>query len=354
MQRSNRIMYGKRIGKAVLFVLIFALINAFLCLALEYQEGESEKMLTRYSKAEGIETVVLGNSVAKMLDDSEFTALTGEETLNMCTPDQPYAVSDKLVRMASRQHPVTSVVLLTTFDAGTNENRHLIEKIYDRAENASRPMPDRLIRVLGDRLTKTFSADTFKSEDSINLWIPWVDESVTSLKEVDENLTKRLGRIRRGTHIGQEYEKDFDMVSFERVQSGLNAEDEALFAEDMEAMKTLDLPEGMLNEESLLNLAKLCSYCRDNHIRLSVMITPHRTDYYERYDAYRGYCDTMDGFLRKFVSERGFLYYNFEEDENLHEQLPDSLFEDWEHVLPKHKKKSTSLIAEKYMEEGKE
>ena len=350
MQHSKNNLYVKRIIKAVLFLLIFIMFNIVACIVLELPETESERMLTEYTKKDEIETVILGNSVAKVIYDEVFSEETGSATYNMYTPDQPYSVSLKALQLAASQHDIQSVILVTTFDAQSNDNKKIIEKIYDRTYDASMPMAKRLKNDIYRKYCYMISPDVFYTEESINVWFPWVNETVTTFKERTDNIKRRATRIINGERLGSDYSYELDEVKYERSSGDLNIDDVNLLDADIDKMNNLPLPDDMMDEESIRNLACICRFCDDNDIELSVWIIPHRQDYFERYQGFAERYNIIDDFFDDFISKRGFMYYNFDNCPDIHTLIPDDYYDDWEHIGLKHKEYATKIFAEKYNE----
>ena len=131
---------------------------------------------------------------------------------------------------------------------------------------------------------------------------------------------------------------------YERAPGDLSDDDYELLMDDIDVMSSLDISSDMLSEDKLRLLAEICTYCRDNGIELSVITTPHRTDYYERFSTFKDYTAALSLYLDAFVSKRGVAYYDTEDDPMLHEILPDDYFLDWEHVSPEYTDAATDYL----------
>ncbi|MBQ8007167.1 MAG: hypothetical protein IJ245_06015, partial [Lachnospiraceae bacterium] len=66
----------------------------------------------------------------------------------------------------------------------------------------------------------------------------------------------------------------------------------------------------LMAEDKLTLLSEICSYCRDNNIELMGIVTPHRSDYLDRYMGFRESTRYISSYLDDFITKRGFLYYN--------------------------------------------
>lgn len=341
MQHSK---YIRRILKLLLFVLIIILLTLIMDAAFEFDEGATEKMLTAYSKQADIDTVFVGNSAGEMLLADQYSGLSGDATFNMCTPSQGFSISLKNIRMASSHHKIDKVILFMTFDTIDSEDEDWIDHLYDRVVDSSSPLSVRITNYLRRSSERSFSKDIINTEESVNAWIPWEIETDHGITSILENLSRRFSRLISGQRLGYEIAYDLNSKKYENAPGTMTDEDAELLQSDLERLSDLSIPEGMLAEDKLELLAQICAYCRNNDIELSVIITPHRSDYYDRYASFRSYSEEVSAYLDGFVSERGFYYYNTENDSRLHKILPDEYFYDWEHVSDEYKEQATSYL----------
>ncbi len=342
MRRSDVI---KRILKALLFAAIFIALMLLFDAAFEMDESSTESMLTRYSKTEDIDMVFVGNSAGEMVDDSRYCALSGDAAFNMCTPSQGISVSLKNLKMAASHHKIKSAVLLLTFDTVDDESYDGIDHLYDRVVDSSSPFSVRVANAIKRNAPRSLAKDTVRTERSVNIWIPWENETMHGWENVRNNLEKRFSRVLRGDRLGSGISFDLNSKRYETVPVRWSGEDEALFSEDAAEAGSLDIPDGMVAEDKLRFLSEMCIFCRDNDIDFKVVVTPHRTDYFDRYEEYRDNEETLGEYIDGFVSKRGFVYYNTEDDPKLHTILPDEYFYDWEHVSDGYKDKATDYLA---------
>ncbi len=341
MQRSDHI---KRILKALLFVIIFIMIMIIFDAAFLMDEGVTEDMLADYSVKTGIETVFVGNSAGEMLDADSYSMMTGECAFNMCTPSQSLSVSLGNIKLASSQHHVKKAVLLMTFDTVGPEDYDAVEHLYYRVVNSSSPYHKRITGTIRNNMKQSFSRDVVNTESSLNIWIPWENETVHGLSNVSNALKKRVSRVISGDRLGKDIAYDLNTVIYPTVPDDMDADETNLLENDIGLVSELGIPQGLLADDKLTDLARICSYCSNNDIDLTVMITPHRSDYYDRYDSFLENVTIADSYLDQFVSKRGFMYYNTEEDEELHVKLPDEYFYDWEHVSGEYVDRSTEYL----------
>ncbi len=192
MQRSKII---KRILKAILFVIIFAALMFILDSAFEMDEASTEAMLTRYSKTADIDMVFVGNSAGEMVDEKLFSELSGYAAFNMCTPSQGLSVSLKNLKMAASHHKIKEAVLLMTFDTVDSESYDGIDHRYDRTVDSSSPIHTRIINVIKRDIKSSFARNMRNTEKSVNIWIPWENETMHGWENVKKNLTGRFSRI---------------------------------------------------------------------------------------------------------------------------------------------------------------
>lgn len=334
----------KRTIKILIFASVFILLMLVFDAAFELDEGTTESMLTKYSGLSDIDTVFVGNSAGEMLDSQLYSEITGDNGFNMCTPSQGLSVSLKNIKLASSQHRINKVILLMTFDTANSENYDAIDHVYDRVVNSSSPLHKRIFYYLKQNIEKSFSFDVINTERSVNIWIPWENETIHGLPNICNNLKRRVSRILSGDRLGSKIQYDLNSVIYETVPDKLNKSDSELLQNDIDHISDLPIPSDMLAADKISLLARICSYCRNNNIDFIVVVTPHRTDYYDRYDSYREYNEVVNLYLNDFISKRGFMYYNTEEDETLHQQLPDEYFYDWEHVSKEYIEKSTDYL----------
>lgn len=341
MRRSK---YIRRILKAILFVLIFVLFTLILDFSFELDEAVTEKMLSSYSEQTDIETVFVGNSAGEMLLADQYGLTAGEKAFNMCTPSQGLSVSLKNIKLACSHHRIDKVVLLLTFDTVNSDNYDGIDHVYDRVVDSSSPFADRIKKTVKRNLEQSLSYDIINTEETINLWIPWERETTRGFKNLWNNLKRRILRYINKDPLGSHILFDLNKATYERVPEYLSDDDLALLSDDIEKASANSLPPGMLAEDKLLLLAEICTFCRNNNLVLMVIVTPHQTDYYERFSSYREESELLSTCLDDFISKRGFMYYNTEDDPALHYTLPDDYFFDWEHVDSAHKKEATDYL----------
>lgn len=338
--------YVKRILKGILFAALFILLTIGLDAVFEFDEGDTERMLVDYSGQESLNMIFTGNSAGKFMKYKRYSELSGENGFNMCTPSQGLEVAYKNIFMASSQHPIKHVVLFITYDTFNDDNTEPIEHIYDRVILSSEKPVERFEDTVKKEILESIEPDRIAREDSINLWIPWTKETVSDWNSIRNNIKRRSTRLIKGNRLGHDIAYSLERVTYETKAYEPSEDDINLLSDDIMNIENLDIPDGMLNTDKLAKLDKILVYCRDNGIKISVIVTPHRTDYFDRYESYRGYSEVLDDYLRDFINRRGHKYYNAEEDLNLHEVLPDSYFYDAEHIDEEH-----SITATEYMTE---
>ena len=343
MQHSKTI---KRIIKLILFIGIFLCLMMVFDASFEMDENATETMLGKYSRTSDIDTVFVGNSAGEMMDDVRYSELTGTHAFNMCTPSQGLYVSLRNIKLACSQHKIRKAILLMTFDTASSESYDGIDHLYNRVVNSASPLHVRIINEIKYNTNKTVSSGTLDTERSINIWIPWEEEHTHGFANITSNIKSRWKRFIEHKPLGYDIAYDLNTVVYDRAPGDLTYDDNQLLMSDIDAVSSLDIAPNMLSADKLTLLAEMCSYCRDNDIEFSVIVTPHRTDYFDRFASYRTYIETVSSYLNDFVSKRGFLYYNTEDDPQLHEILPDKYFYDWEHVSSDYTDASTDYLTD--------
>ncbi len=343
MQLSKMV---RRTIKALLFAALFILLMLFFNISFELDENATETMLTSYSEKSDIDTVFVGNSAGEMMDADEFSDLTGTHAFNMCTPSQSLSVSLKNIKLAASHHKIDNAVMLITLDSVNSEEYDGIDHLYDRVVNSSSPLHVRIVNTVKRDFENSFSFDNIDTERSITVWIPWTNETIHGFSNITGNIKKRFSRFMRGDRLGSHIAFDLNSVKYETAGGYMTDEDISMLREDAESAKDLPIPAGMVSSDKLTALARICRFCEDNGIELKIIVTPHRSDYYERYESFREDSRTISSFLDDFVSKRGVMYYNTEDDGQLHETLPDDYFYDWEHITDEHKNEATAYIAD--------
>ena len=334
----------RRVIKAIMFASIFLGLIVVFDASFELDESQTEKMLSRYSHTADIDTIFVGNSAGEMMNDELYSETTGRHAFNMCTPSQGLYVSLRNIKLASSQHQIDRAILLMTFDTLSSESYDGIDHLYNRVVNSASPFYIRVINDIKYNTDKTVSLGTIDTEKSINIWIPWEQEHVNGLNNITSNIKHRMERLIKHKPLGYDIAYDLNTVVYKREPGDFTDIDRQHLISDLDAASNLDIPADMLSGDKLTLLAQMCSYCRDNDIKLSIIVTPHRTDYFDRYDSYRTDIEKVSAYLNDFVSKRGGMYYNTEDDPQLHEILPDDYFYDWEHVTSTYKNESTEYL----------
>ena len=342
MQRSE---YVKRTIKLILFVAIFLILTVILDSAFMPDEAVTEKMLTDYSNKSDIDTVFVGSSVGGIYDADLFSSLTGTDAYNMCTPSQGLSGSIMNVELASSHHKLENVILFITYDTFNSDSYSGIDLVFERVVNSKSPFHVRFMNALKRNLAISFASDTVRTEKSVNIWIPWENGTVHGIESVRNNLTKRVGRLLRGERLGSGIAFDLNERVYETAPGDLGEEDIRELDADLAELSELPIPEGLIDPAKIRQLAQLCTYCRNKGINFCVVLAPHRSDYYDRYGDFRDYSDIADEYIGRFVSDRGFVYYNTEDDPERHRRFPDSCCYDWEHLEDEYSGPVTEYIA---------
>ncbi|MBO4415557.1 MAG: hypothetical protein J5824_06195, partial [Lachnospiraceae bacterium] len=293
-----------------------------------------------------IDTIFVGNSAGEMMNADEFSDLTGTHAFNMCTPSQSLSVSLKNIKMAYSHHKIKNAVMMITLDSVNAEEYDGIDHLYDRVVNSSSPLHVRIIKTVQRDFENSFSFDNIDTERSITVWIPWTNETIHGFSNITGNLKKRISRFMSGDRLGSHIAFDLNSTIYETANGYMTDDDISMLREDAEAAKDLLIPSGMISSDKLTMLARICRFCKDNGIELKIIVTPHRSDYYERYESFREDSRIISTFLDDFVSKREVMYYNTEDDEKLHTTLPDDYFYDWEHITDDHKNEATAYLAD--------
>ncbi|MCR5686429.1 MAG: hypothetical protein K6G58_00145 [Lachnospiraceae bacterium] len=343
MQLSKNI---RRTIKAFLFIALTFVFITIFSFSFELDENATETMLTSYSERPDIDTVFVGNSAGEMMDADLYSSLTGSHAFNMCTPSQGLSVSLKNIKMAASHHRIKSAVMLITLDTVNSEDDAGIEHLYDRVVDSSSPFHMRLYYSIKRNIDESFSYSNINTERSVITWVPWEGENNLGLSDIKKVFRKRVLRLINHDRLGSGIAYDLNSVKYETAPGYLTDDDIDLLQADTDASDDLEAPPGMISADKLTELAKISSFCRDNDISLTVIITPHRSDYYSRYDGFYEDTALISTFLDDFVSKRGVMYYNTEDDGQLHQILPDDYFYDWEHVDDEHVKEATEYLTE--------
>lgn len=336
----------KRVIKALMFAAIFLGLILVFDASFELDESSTENMLSRYSHTSDIDTIFVGNSAGEMMDAKKYSEVTGTHAFNMCTPSQGLYISLRNIKLACSHHKIKNTILLMTFDTASADSYDGIDHLYNRVVNSSSPMYKRIINEIQYNTDKSVSLGVLDTERSINIWIPWEEEHINGLGNITGNIRRRWKRLIEHKPLGYDIAYDLNTIVYERQPGDLTADDRQLLSADIDTMHDLDIPQDMLSDDKLTLLAEMCSYCRDNDITFTVVVTPHRTDYYDRYGSYRTDIEKVSVYLDDFISKRGFIYYNTEDDPQLHDILPDEYFYDWEHVSKQYKEISTDYLTD--------
>lgn len=349
MQHSNKLR-NNRIWKVILFFIGFLIINDLLCVLMEPMETSSELMLTKYSKRvceSEIDTVIIGNSVTSMIDDKEFSNITGIRAFNMGTPSQSFSMSKDALMMAARQNKLKQVILMTGFESFEKDTENIPERAYEKVIISSYPTGKRILYRFLSPLKRAVSQDNIKQPASINAFFTWIDNCVDYFPIMCSNFRGKTERLISGHRLGQDIAFDLDREIYKTELRSMTEADERLHQEDITRLNSLNLPKGTIDEKSLEDLDEITVFCRNNGLKLYYFISAHQASHMERYG--ERYQD-ISNFLSQFMSKRDAIYYNFENDPAVHKQLPDSYFSDWEHVDGAHVIDATDVIAETFVE----
>ena len=336
----------KRMLKAVLFAGIFVILMIILDAAFLFDEGATENMLASYSKTDDIDTIFVGNSAGGMMDAVRYSGISGSHAFNMSTPSQGLSVSLKNIQLAASQHRIKHVILLLTFDTFNSESYDAIDHLYNRTLFSGCPLPSRIRHLTSSNIERSFTTDTINTEKSVNIWIPWENETSHGLNNLKNNFSGRIRRFSSGSRLGDGFAYDLCTAKYETYPGIFTADDISELDRDMEKAGSLPLPDGMITSDKITLMAEICSFCRDNDLSLLVIVTPHRSDYYDRFDGFRSYSEELSDYLDYFLSKREILYYNTEEDPDLHRLLPDKYFSDWEHISDPYTDSSTDYLTD--------
>lgn len=347
--RKTRFVRSKivrRVIKATLFVVLFVFFTMILDISFEYDERATEEMLSAFSMQSDLETVFVGNSAGKMMDSKLYSALSDKHAFNMCTPSQTLSVSYKNIKLAASQHRIKQVIMLTTLDVVHSNNIEQIDHVYDRVVDSSSPVSTRISNAVKRNINKSFARDTINKEQSINIWIPWENEQIQDFQSFKDNLSYRFSRLILKERLGSEIAYDLNVPKYALEPDSLSEADERILTEELDALPSLDVPSEMISADKLAELAEILSFCKNNGIECMMIITPHRTDYFERYGTFWENCMAVSDYLGHFVGNLGFVYVDTERDATVHDALPDTYFYDWEHISGEYRKQATEYLTE--------
>lgn len=343
MQRSE---YIKRILKAILFTALLVIFTEVLDAAFLLDEKATEEMLVSYSQTNEIDTLFIGNCVGEMMDARLYSELTDTHSFNMSTPSQSLEISLDNIKLASSHHNIRTVTLLMTLDTVSEENYRGIEQLHARVIDSSSPLKVRILNWAKRSWKKSTSDKVVNTEESINVYFPWQNETAHGIDSISDNLKRRFGRLINNKPLGHDIAFDLNTKKYLRNPGDLTAADRTLLEEDIQNASSLNIPTGMISPDNLTLLAKISSFCRDNNILFRAIVTPHRTDYYDRYAAFRDYSETTSAFLNDFLSKRNNMYYNTEDDPGVHDRIRDEYFNIEERLNSDYYDKSTLYLHE--------
>ena len=322
----------KRILKLILFAAIAVLLTFFLDMAFELPESDSEIMLINYSRAKDIDTVLIGSSVGKAIMPEVYRKIAGDNAVNMCTSAQSFGTSYKNLKLAASQHKIKHAVLLMTFDSLDDSDTTAIDHLYDRTINSAGSAGDVIVNTLNYNITKEKQPGILSREESINLWIPWVNETSHGFKQIDNNITSRFMRLLSGNSLGCAFGEDFTTPKYNLIEKSPSEDDMQIFKSDLDEASAISASQITINPEKLEILNDIIRFCSDNSIKLGIVVTPHPASYYKRYASFEENINSVDHFMNNFCRKRNIPYFNAENDPELHKILPDSYFLDSEHI----------------------
>lgn len=338
-----------RILKVVVFVALLIILNKIVRTFVEPLETASEVMLTEYSKRTietGMDTIIIGNSVTSMIDDEEFSNITGTKTFNMGTPAQSIGMSLDALKMAARQNEITTVILMTGYESLDADTTNIPERAYEKVVFSSYPVIKRIGARFATILGRAISPDNWKKPSSINMFFMWIDNCVDDPNSMWINFKTKVTRVLTGNPLGKNIAFSLDQKKYETRVNTRTEEDVRLFRKDIDYLRTIEIPEEAICDVTLEELDEISVFCRDNNIKLYYFISPHQSQYVDKYGES---FDVISKFIEQFMTERSFVYYNFESDPLIHQELPDNYFDDYEHVTSVDVKYSTEVVANAFL-----
>ena len=118
----------------------------------------------------------------------------------MCTPSQSIELSLNNIRLAASHHDINSVTLLMSLDMFDDEDYSRLDQLYYRVVDSSTPWYKRIFISTKRKIKKSLTPELYNTEKSVNVFIPWENETAHGIDKVKENalnfydyITKKMG-----------------------------------------------------------------------------------------------------------------------------------------------------------------
>lgn len=289
----------KIVLKIVVFFGIAALLNALLTFLITPYASPSQEMWKHYYRLENrkVDMVYLGTSMSYTSINPQITnEMTGYHAYNMGSNAQSYANSETALERAIRDHHIRKAVLVLDYaylEEGS-ENHGRPDTVFIHAMNQGRPLSERL----KNDASFLFNPNYFGKSQSMNFWFPWVNSGVSgNLKARMDNIGAKLGLVTLKPGNGNNLRNRYGFKPWYRQinYNKMNEESQKWFKKN-------------LSRESVKNLNAICSLCRENHVDLTVIVTPGPTSNVLSYG--KSYFSRMET-MKDFFSRRGVPFYDF-------------------------------------------
>ena len=313
---------SRRIATVVLLFAMFVVLDVALTYALVPYGSKSEVVWHEYHTQEGIDSVIVGNSIALtgvdpfVLDDE-----LGTNCLNLSSPSQRCEETYVALKEVFSQRDVKTVYFCTEFvmfvgksDSGPHKS-FLFEKW--RYDNPA--------VIFEDFLDVTRVRSWLGKAESINWLFPWVTNHVPyDVGKVIDNIRMRLD----GTPIEVAAEANENGYIYKGRGFG-TVDAVADFNDSHPYYSSILGKTKQASQDKLKVLQRICALCEENGAKLVVVIAPMPT--YCLYEISPQY-ESFSASLQDCLAENGVEYYDFNLAKPDLFDNKDELFRDYQHL----------------------
>lgn len=337
----------KRIGKIILFILIFTILTCVLNFCIVVPNTSSCASWEKYARKSNITTLFIGSSVGQAADVDVIDAILGTTSVNMSTPDQLYKTQYDSIDFITKQNPIDKVVLIMELDSIKSEEHYIADYSFRRAMYKNASIYQRLLVEIKDKWVRYQESGFCGESDSINIWFGWVKCPLKSWESIKNNTFERLNDLK--TETDWDYVIDFNNKPYIR-KTEINDEEVMMELDnDYGRLALLNIKCFEMDVDALEILDCILRYLKTNDIECIVMVAPCRLDEREKYgDDY----NSIDDYMRGFIEKRGGKYINLDTDEEVRNKLNeiDEPFRDGEHLNANGIQVVSPIIAERLAE----
>lgn len=326
MQHSDKKNILIILIKIILFGIIFIIINMKLSSELEPLTHKSHAMWERYFAKTNVNTIVVGTSVAEMIDSRLLDEDTSSNSVNMATPSQYLATSLNAVTFAAEQNPLDTVVLLMGFDCLERDEDLTSTISLEKALYYGAPKKIKYYDFVLNNLKYSLEPRNIGTTDSINKWLSWPVNSSRNIAQLKTNHDEELYNPIINLFV-LDNPPVLTNKPYQRVDRNVTNELFELSDDDQKYINQITSID--ISKNSLDLLEQLTYYCNNNGIKFVTVVAPHRSDYASKFN---GEYDLINEFLKDFIESRSGIYLNLDNDPNLDNILTDNHFTDVEHV----------------------